>query len=216
MKIKATVLLIVFSSCLPLISYADGWGARFAKAKEVLSDPEVRMRASEAVSSGLDLLKRKPHLTPKKATSEDSRYLVGSGRISYVYDGDTYLVETAHDSLSQLVEREFVTQKYVKSDTDFVIRLANINTEESVHFDASKNTKFGKKTSEFVKSYLSGREVSYECYERGYYGRAICSISTSDGDLGQYLIKGGYSDYVTKYGNHPTKHKEYMTISENF
>ena len=97
------------------------------------------------------------------------------------------------------------------SNNTFTVRLSNIDTAESKHPDKYKNTKFGKKTSNVAKNTFSGDLVKYTCYEKGYYGRSICSVSSKeDGDYGEFLISNGYSSYEKGFGNHPEYHWKYM------
>ena len=134
----------------------------------------------------------------------------GTGIISRVVDGDTYWIKA--DSIH--VWRKIVTAArkgtYRWKSRTFKMRLLNVDTEESVHRNKSKNTVFGKLTSRLVKKELSGRAVSFVCHGVGYYGRTLCSIYAGKRDYGRSLVKRGLSAYVTKYGKHFLNHKQYV------
>lgn len=117
------------------------------------------------------------------------------GRLLRISDGDTVRVRYHDMALS--------------------IRLRNVDTEESVHTDASKNTAFGAATSKWAKSYL-GRAECYVEFDRDgwqidtdHHGRALGLLWIARGEPGpgddelynETLIRRGYSKYVTKYGN---------------
>lgn len=139
-----------------------------------------------------------------------NNYIQDKGVVYYVVDGDTLDIKTTRENLLLLLRNGLVDEKHINlNNSTFRLRLANIDTEESVHQDSSKNTNFGKTTSNYVKSKTINKEVVYECYRAGYYGRSICSLSFDGEDLGYHLIKNGYSSYLTDFGNHPTLHWQY-------
>lgn len=140
------------------------------------------------------------------------------GTIYRVIDGDTFQVNIDKNGYQKLFDaadgnRDIL--KYFNSKYKSIrVRLSGTNTEESTHSDKYRNTKFGKETSNHVKNLVEGKKTSLKCYDFGYYHRAICSMTIYDGgksfDLGEYLIKNGYSDYYTKYGKSPYYHNTYI------
>lgn len=138
----------------------------------------------------------------------------GEGEIVKVVDGDTFDVRAYRSSdVKSLLDSRYVDSKHVKGNV-FRIRLSNINTEESKHVDANRNTAFGQETSQVVKRTFSNKEVTFRCYDRGYYGRAVCSLHTGNTDIGYWLISNNYSPYVTKYGQHPEYNRLYSTATK--
>ena len=116
-----------------------------------------------------------------------------TGRVKYVVDGDT-MVLTARG-------------------VDFRVRLLAVDTPESVHPDARRNTLQGKMASLFTRKLVDGEEVEYQCRERDHYGRYLCSVSVNGQDVGQSLIASGYSDYVVCWGEHEWLHEEYLAVA---
>tara|TARA_B100002019_G_C21232361_1_gene580781 strand:+ start:866 stop:1411 length:546 start_codon:yes stop_codon:yes gene_type:complete len=144
--------------------------------------------------------------------SLSAQQLSDYGKIYSVKDGDTFEVSTDRENIEDLLSQNLVSKKNVDfSNNTFTVRLSNVDTEESVHRDKSKNTDFGKETSNMAKKKFLGDVVNYTCYEKGYYGRSICSLSSKeDGDYGNYLISNGYSSYETGFGKHPELHWKYL------
>ena len=84
------------------------------------------------------------------------------------------------------------------------IRLANINTPESVHPDESKNTEAGEQASEFTKDLTKGKVQTTHDYGVDHHGRKVRNVSKTindtDIDLGLVLLDQGYSTYQTRFG----------------
>lgn len=140
-------------------------------------------------------------------------YISGEGRIARVKDGDTFVIQSS--ATSRLYNAGMVLGEYnvnLKKQL-FVLRVANIDTQESVHKDSSRNTDFGASTSEYVKNNFLDENISFTCYKKGNFDRAICSFSVNGKDFGIHMIENGYSTYLTKYGRHPTMHREYSNAS---
>lgn len=131
----------------------------------------------------------------------------GIGQIQYVVDGDTYKL-AIRDARKLAIIRKTATPANIKGNA-IRMRMLGIDTEESVHTDAGRNSAFGKHTSDFVKNELTGATVNYTCEGAGRYGRPLCSISVNGTDYGARLISLGLSPYLTKYGNHPWLDTEY-------
>ena len=137
----------------------------------------------------------------------------GEGKIINVVDGDTFDIQAYRTSdVQSLLNTKYIDKKHVDNNI-FRIRLANINTEESKHVNSNKNTAFGQETSKIVKNTFLNEEVYFRCYDRGYYGRAVCSLNTNKGDIGYWLISNNYSPYVKNYGQHPEYHSEYLNAN---
>jgi endonuclease YncB( thermonuclease family) len=140
----------------------------------------------------------------------NSLFVQGEGKITYVKDGDTYKAQTTRENLKKLLRNGLTTREHIDFQKNtFVIRLSNTDTEESVHKNPLKNTKFGKKTSKKMKSMLTNQMVKFQCFAKGIYDRAVCSIQTRTGDVGHYLIKNRYSKYVQSFFKHPYFHADY-------
>ncbi len=125
----------------------------------------------------------------------------GYGTISNVVDGDTFWIRP--DSNSGMAPFQELTKGKNIRNGKVKIRLLAVDTEESVHRTASKNTAFGRQTSKIVKSEVTGAKISYHCSGAGRYGRPLCSFSVGDIEYGLSLISRGYTPYYTKYGKHP-------------
>lgn len=141
----------------------------------------------------------------------------GSGRINYIVDGDTFDVQTDRKTINSMLNNNLVGHKYANTQNYvFRVRLANVDTAESVHEDESQNSQRGKNTSNYVKNMINGKNVKFECYEKGNYDRAICSIEVNGTDLGYTLIKEGYSPYITDWGDHPSNHWMYRKAQAEY
>jgi endonuclease YncB( thermonuclease family) len=138
----------------------------------------------------------------------------GQGTVYRVIDGDTLIVNTDSATYKKLKAHasnkglDMMNDKY----NSFRIRLAAIDTPESVHRDSSRNTQSGKNASDFMKKLSSNKVVGFRCWAVGKYGRFICSAELQETaeDLGLTLIRSGYAKYVTKFGKHPYLHDEYQ------
>lgn len=142
-------------------------------------------------------------------------YIEGNAKINYVVDGDTFDLKVDNtDILKMLMKQNIVSKEHINlKNKTFRVRLANIDTSESTHYDKSKNTKKGKETSNVVKDRYSYKEVKYICYKKGKYNRAICDIYTQEGNIGVWLIENNYSPYVTDFGRHPTQDKQFRNAT---
>lgn len=84
------------------------------------------------------------------------------------------------------------------------VRLIGIDTPESVHPDAEKNSAEGIAASEFTKEKLLGKSVSLELDvgERDQYGRLLAYLYTSDGLMyNAYLAVEGLANQMTYQPN---------------
>ena len=142
------------------------------------------------------------------------------GNIYRVIDGDTFQINIDSHGFSQLVERADndpeILEKFNEKYHSIIVRLANVDTEESEHEDASRNTQKGKETSNHVTQLVEGKDAILKCYDFGDHHRAICTVAFEyEGqmiDLGGYLIKNDFSDYETYFGNNPFYHNTYRSF----
>jgi len=140
----------------------------------------------------------------------------GKGIIAQVIDGDTArIAPESMELLSALKKQARIAQTDYQRKLDIeriystdartptiLVRLANIDTAESVHPDANRNSAAGIKASDYAKRTFEGKNALLTCHTIGYYGRPICNIITADGDWGDIMIRAGFTKYVTKYGRH--------------
>lgn len=111
--------------------------------------------------------------------------LRGQGTIIYVTDGDTFIIKAdSARSVSLLRQKAAADEQRYQRDLNiddrfrlqeqtFVVRVGNIDTEESVHVDRSKNTAAGQYASSYAKKLLFQERVNFRCWEIGYYARGI-------------------------------------------
>lgn len=90
-----------------------------------------------------------------KSVLVDSKHPHGKYKVNRVVDGDTLKVNVNGKEES--------------------LRLIGVDTPESVHPEASKNTAEGKVASEYAKSMLEGKEIAieFDVQERDQYGRLL-------------------------------------------
>lgn len=146
-------------------------------------------------------------------------FIIGSGTVYRVVDGDTFVVNVDQPAIYQEIKalantpeaRKYLNDKY----QSFRIRLAATNTEESKHRDKSRNTKAGEEAARYVTDLIEKRDVQFACWKLGDYHRAICSMELNGQDLGLHLIKQGLSPYVTYFGQHPYLHEQYRAAARN-
>jgi len=80
------------------------------------------------------------------------------------------------------------------------VRMIGIDTPESVHPDAEKNTEFGKLASEFTKSKIEGKNIKLvkDVSETDKYGRLLRYVYLEDGTFfNELLVKEGYAKVST-------------------
>lgn len=89
-------------------------------------------------------------------------------------------------------------------------RFIGIDTPESVHPDAERNTEEGKTASDYTKELLSGQQVylEYDLAPQDQYGRELVYLYLKDGQMIQeILLKNGLAVTMTiqpnsKYANY--------------
>jgi endonuclease YncB( thermonuclease family) len=150
--------------------------------------------------------------------------LIGLGTVYRVVDADTFVVNVVDPAIfKRFVEHAGNDKRRLRYlDTRYQsirIRLANINTPESVHANAARNTVAGKAISQEVKRLIEGETIEFRCHDWGNYGRSICNVGlqsrTGSQDLGQWLIGRGYSEYVTRWGKNPYYHDQYVAAERD-
>lgn len=123
-----------------------------------------------------------PSATAVVAGYEAPAYLVGS--VEKVTDGDTI-----HVSIAGTREK---------------VRLLNVNTPESVHSDASRNTEMGKVAADYLRRRLDGAQVRLELpggtKDRDNFGRLLATVFLDGENINVELVREGLSEYYTKYG----------------
>ena len=135
--------------------------------------------------------------------------VTSTGVVYRVIDADTMVVNlsdpSAYRQMVALSEDDPDRTRYLNDRFESIrVRLANVDTPESVHPDASRNTAEGRQLSEMAKTMLEGQPTRVTCFDWGDFGRAICSLEKPSGrDFGEWLISEGHSPYVTRWGRHP-------------
>jgi len=119
----------------------------------------------------------------------ESKWEVKQCKVVKVVDGDTIVVTGWEDGETK-------------------IRMLNVDTPESVHPDATKNSPEGKKASEFTFKHLTGATVLIQSKgEKGNYGRLLAYVFVNYNIL---LIQEGHSDYYVKYGKSELYDEEFQ------
>ncbi len=134
-----------------------------------------------------------PQLAPPALVMVDDGQ--AQGRLLRVRDGDT--VEVRYHDLA------------------LAVRLRNLDTEESVHPEAARNTELGAETSDWAKRTLDGQRVWLQFQRTGWriamdhHGRALATLWIDHGEPGpdeadrcfqELVIRRGYSRYETGFG----------------
>ena len=165
-------------------------------------------------------------VTIKKSLAAEAPYDVsGTGTITWVADGDTVRVKVneteAFAVLYAIASKEErnrqrslqINKRFNTAEQSMLIRISNIDTDESVHPDPSRNTASGIRASDYAKRTFTG-PVTFRCSDIGFYGRPICSVAGANfGDWGIHMIEAGFTDYETRYGRHPFQHQAYLRAS---
>ncbi len=78
------------------------------------------------------------------------------------------------------------------------VRMIGIDTPESVHPNAAKNTKWGKKISKWVKKKLTGKKITlkYDKDKYDQYGRTLAYVYLGKSMFNKTLLKKGYARAV--------------------
>ena len=102
---------------------------------------------------------REKFFEEEKITLLESEYGFEKVKVTKVVDGDTVIVK-------------------LTDGTEEKVRMIGVNTPESVHSDASKNTKEGKEASNCTTAYLRDKTVylQYDTEKEDQYGRTLAYI----------------------------------------
>ncbi len=132
------------------------------------------------------------NITTKSET--ESLILFGPYDVLRIIDGDTIVIDY--------------------NGTEETVRMIGIDTPESVHPDASKNTEAGEEASEYTTSMLTGKEVSleFDVQERDQYGRLLAYVYLGNEMFNKTLLREGYATLSTYPPN--VKYVEQFTALE--
>lgn len=141
-----------------------------------------------------------------------SNEIRASGIVYKVVDGDTLIVNFPASDFAKFAKYNgpktsgSINEKY----KSVRIRIANIDTPESVHPLPELNTKRGKEASDFLRSWAAKKPANVRCFDIGTRNRFICNAIIDDRwDVGYEQIAAGYSKYITDFGKNPYFDKEY-------
>ncbi len=140
----------------------------------------------------------------------------------FIIDGTTYLpVRAISEALKLSVnwnndtntvvlsktKNEYKVLRVVDGDTIVIdyngieekVRMIGIDTPESVHPDAQKNTTEGKTASEYTKMMLEGKNITLELdvQERDMYGRLLAYVYLNGVMFNKTLLENGYAEVST-------------------
>jgi endonuclease YncB( thermonuclease family) len=128
---------------------------------------------------------------------------------------------TSGEPVRLLKVRDGDTVEVRYGDLALAVRLRGVDTAESVHADASRNTDAGRESSAWAKSYLAGKAVRIE-FERRHglidldrHDRALGWMWIEAGPPGPAgdelfnatLVAEGHSRYETTFGISPRYHQ---------
>ncbi len=121
--------------------------------------------------------------------------------------------DTASGTLIRVADGDTVVVRY--HELELPLRLLNLDTAESAHPDASRNSEFGRQAAEWARGHLAGARVRIEFARRGWHiacdqhGRALADLWLDRGAPGPdaadelyaaTAIALGWSCYDTTYG----------------
>ena len=91
------------------------------------------------------------------------------------------------------------TVKVMFNGKEESVRLTGVDTPESVHPDKSKNTEFGKISSDFTKNKLEGKEVEleFDVQERDKYSRLLAYVYVDGEMYNKTLLEEGMAKVAT-------------------
>lgn len=131
-----------------------------------------------------------------------SKFDLNNANISYSNnDNDTAKNENTNKELYKVVSVvDGDTFKIIYNQKEEKVRLIGVDTPESVHADKSKNTKYGKIASEYVKELLKSQNVKleFDVSSKDKYGRLLAYVYLENGEmLNEKLLKEGYAQMAT-------------------
>lgn len=92
------------------------------------------------------------------------------------------------------------TFKILYNGKETKVRLIGVDTPESVHPTATKNTEEGKRASEYTKSLIEGKKVKleFDVSQTDKYGRLLAYVYLESGEmLNKKLLEEGYAKIAT-------------------
>lgn len=137
-------------------------------------------------------------------TMVPARFIAEAMGCNVGWDGATQTVNITTDSTAQPVkENLYKVVRVVDGDTFVVdfngkeekVRLIGIDTPESVHPDADRNTAAGVTASDYTKALLKGKsvELEFDVQERDKYGRLLAYAYVDGYMLNKKLLEDGYA-----------------------
>lgn len=156
--------------------------------------------------------------TAHAASITPANPVITHGTVYRVIDGDTYVVnlddDAAYERFKAAAGKDQRRNRYLDDRFNSIrVRLANIDTPESVHSNPKMNTQAGRDASAAVKRLIEGKRVKVSCHDWGRYGRSICNVEVAGSDVGLWLINQGHSEYIARWGKNPYLHREYTKAS---
>lgn len=121
----------------------------------------------------------------------------GQYKVLRVVDGDTFVIDY--------------------NGTEEKVRLIGIDTPESVHPDADKNSAAGITASDYTKSLLKGKSVSleFDVQQRDKYGRMLVYAYVDGYMLNKKLLEDGYA-VVATYPPNVKYVDEFKAVSKEY
>ena len=156
------------------------------------------------------------------ASEEDASIVVsGTGVIAKIVDGDSFWLYVTDRNYSKIQENLLSiaprSSFIFKSKKLFNVQLMNIATESVL----KKNKNFLTSTSPLVlslknewKKVINKSEVFFECYGEDINHQVMCTIYYDKQDLSYYVIRKGYSSYITNNMKHPKFDSKYAAAQK--
>ena len=131
------------------------------------------------------------------SNSETTEQVNTNSTNTSVSDDNTNTFNTKLYKVIRVVDGDTLIIDY--NGTEERVRLIGVDTPESVHPNEEKNTKFGKKASEFSKNYLENKEVTleFDVQERDQYGRLLAYVYLNNVMYNKTLLQEGYAKIAT-------------------
>lgn len=199
-KIKTKILLIIIAAIIILITFFStqlstnnpnivnnlkDWGSKLASSISNDIDPSITNSISNFIGTTLNGADTSSENDIKNSSAQYNNenkitnISENSYKVTRVVDGDTIIIDY--------------------NGTEERIRLIGIDTPESVHPNAEKNTEFGKAASNFTKEKLENKYVKIELdvQERDKYGRLLAYVYLDDEMYNKTLLAEGYAKIAT-------------------
>lgn len=147
-----------------------------------------------------------PPVTLSGRTMVPVRFVSEAMGCTVKWDAKTETVNIYTDSTAQTADR-YKVLRVVDGDTFVIdyngkeekVRLIGIDTPESVHPDADRNTAAGLTASDYTKSLLNGKsvELEFDVQQRDKYGRLLAYAYVDSYMLNKKLLQDGYAVVAT-------------------